>query len=129
VPFTTTISEDEKDKFLAEKLQAELSGILNWAIEGCYEWREKGLQTPRRVLEATASYQASEDVVASLLAAHHFTSPVRSSDLFSEFMTWCSSNLVSPVPQKTFNVRLKSDGWVPQKRSSGIFWTPTGSST
>ena len=31
---------------LAEKLMSELSGILNWAVQGCLDWQEHGLQTP-----------------------------------------------------------------------------------
>ena len=34
VPFTAYFSEDRQDKNLAEKLKAEASGIINWAIEG-----------------------------------------------------------------------------------------------
>ena len=34
MPFTAYFSEDRQDKNLAEKLKAEASGIINWAIEG-----------------------------------------------------------------------------------------------
>jgi len=32
---------------LAQKLLGELPGILNWALEGCLEWQEQGLQEPQ----------------------------------------------------------------------------------
>ena len=34
VPFTVTIPPDEQDPLLAQKLRAELPGILKWAVEG-----------------------------------------------------------------------------------------------
>ncbi len=43
VPFTVTISDEEKDKKLPAKLRAELPGILNWALRGCLEWMSRGL--------------------------------------------------------------------------------------
>src|SRR5262249_13180590 len=47
LPFTATIPADEQDKRLMEKLQAELPGILRWAVEGCLAWQcEDGLTPP-----------------------------------------------------------------------------------
>ena len=37
IPFNRTFSAEEQDKYLSDKLMAELPGILNWAIEGCLE--------------------------------------------------------------------------------------------
>jgi hypothetical protein len=46
VPFTLTIPPEERDELLPEKLKAELPGILNWMIEGCIDWLERGLAPP-----------------------------------------------------------------------------------
>lgn len=38
MPFTVTIPKDKVDRKLPKKLAMEMSGILNWAIEGCLKW-------------------------------------------------------------------------------------------
>ena len=49
IPFTVTITEEEKDTELPEKLRGELSGILAWAVRGCMEWQRVGLAEPEAV--------------------------------------------------------------------------------
>ena len=56
-----TIPENERDPSLGEKLRAEYSGILAWAIQGCLDWQREGLKPPAIVREATATYLDSED--------------------------------------------------------------------
>ena len=96
VPFTVTISEEKKDPELLDKLLAERSGILRWAVEGCFEWRRlKGLCAPKEVVEATAHYRQEQDVVGEFIedrcdAAPHFT--VRARELLAEYRTWCERN-------------------------------------
>jgi len=36
VPFPTTIPREQRDKSLGDKLQSELPGILNWALDGLF---------------------------------------------------------------------------------------------
>jgi putative DNA primase/helicase len=36
------------DKFLIDKFQAELPGIMAWAVEGCLLWQREGLARCRR---------------------------------------------------------------------------------
>jgi putative DNA primase/helicase len=38
VPFEVVIGEAHRDKDLADKLKRELSGVLNWALQGCLAW-------------------------------------------------------------------------------------------
>ena len=71
VPFEVQIPIEERDPSLKGpngKLRAELSGILNWALEGCREWQKKGLQPPAGVVNATASYQAEMDVIGQFIS-------------------------------------------------------------
>jgi len=68
IPFTIRIPETEKDTRLADKLAAELPGILNWAIEGCRRWQREGLLVPQCVKRATESYRREEDVVGQFLS-------------------------------------------------------------
>lgn len=42
VSFPKTVPRDERDPYLDDKLEAELSGILNWALDGLNRLREQG---------------------------------------------------------------------------------------
>ena len=53
LPFTVTIPPGEQNSELAEKLQTEWGGILQWMIDGCLEWQREGLNPPDAVREAT----------------------------------------------------------------------------
>ncbi len=61
VPFSVTISDDEKDVDLGEKLKKESSGILNWMIQGCLMWQKDGLKVPEEILQATEEYKKEQD--------------------------------------------------------------------
>jgi putative DNA primase/helicase len=63
IPFTVTIPPEEQIPDLAEQLKEELSGILNWALEGLRDWLANGLQPPPEVTEATEAYRAEMDIV------------------------------------------------------------------
>ena len=47
IPFTVTISAEQRDKNLSNKLIAENSGILNWLIKGYAMWNKEGLKQMR----------------------------------------------------------------------------------
>jgi putative DNA primase/helicase len=65
IPFTRTFTENEKDPLLPNKLSSELSGILNWAIRGCLDWQENGLNPPSVVANAVNQYRTDMDVIGS----------------------------------------------------------------
>ena len=43
IPFNVVIPVKEQDRELCSKLETELPGILNWAIQGSVDWYRKGL--------------------------------------------------------------------------------------
>jgi putative DNA primase/helicase len=59
VVFGVRIEKEDPD--LPAKLLKELSGILNWIIEGALLWQKEGLGRPPEVTEATDEYRRSED--------------------------------------------------------------------
>jgi putative DNA primase/helicase len=56
IPFTVSFIGRE-DRNLESKLRTELSGVLNWAIEGYIKYRRDGLGTVKCVVEATDAYK------------------------------------------------------------------------
>jgi putative DNA primase/helicase len=69
LPFDVTIPDDEKDERIADKLRAELPGVLAWVVRGALRWGNEGLQAPADVLAATKAYRDEEDVFADFLEA------------------------------------------------------------
>ena len=68
LPFAVEIPPEERDRHLAKKLRAELSGILRWCIDGCLLWQRDGLTPPDAVRVASESYRRGEDRIADFLA-------------------------------------------------------------
>jgi len=67
VPFDVCF-EGREDKTLDAKLEAEMPGILMWAVAGCLAWQREGLGTAAAVTSATAAYRQDEDVLGAFLA-------------------------------------------------------------
>lgn len=64
LPFERFFKPEERDHYLGQKLRAESSGILTWAINGARQWYSEGLQDPSAVVTATSSYREMSDVLA-----------------------------------------------------------------
>lgn len=45
----------------------ESSGILNWAIAGCWDWQRQGLNPPQGVLDEVKEYLDQSDAIGSFL--------------------------------------------------------------
>ncbi len=68
IPFNLNLPAHKRDKKLPEKLSLEMSGILNWAIEGCMKWQQSGLKEPKAVAEATGTYKEDMDLLGPFLS-------------------------------------------------------------
>jgi len=130
IPFTVTIPETEQDKDLPAKLQAELPGILRWAVEGCLAWQREGLGTPEEVIEATKDYRASMDVFEGFLADECYRLPgaqAKASELYDSYERWCNANDVEALNKRAFGMRLSDSGFTPDKGTGGTrMWKGIG---
>jgi len=126
IPFEVTITEEEQDPSLREKLSAELSGILNWALAGCREWLEagggkRGLGEPSKVREATEDYRVQEDIIGAFVEDRCVllpTAKTRKSELYKEFTRWAEDNGESVLTQHDFNTRIAQIANVGSSRTS-----------
>jgi putative DNA primase/helicase len=120
IPFTETIPPAEQDKRLPEKLEAELPGILAWAIEGCLEWRREGLQAPAEVRRATGQYRSEMDVIGTFLQDECEIGnglKVPFTELYSRYEQWCEEGGERAETRRKFNARLKERGTFDARRS------------
>ena len=126
VPFTVTIPEGEKDKGLPEKLKAERSGVLRWAVAGCVAWRSDGLAEPDEVRRATAEYQAEQDTLGEFLAARCFVHPdarVKAAALLEVYAVWSGDKWMNA---KRFGRLIRDRGHDAKRESQGVFYQGVG---
>jgi putative DNA primase/helicase len=113
IPFTVTIAKPDAE--LPEKLKAEWSGILQWAIEGCQEWQRIGLAPPDAVREATTAYLAAEDAIARWIDENCACDPTyteRSAIMFANWKDWALATGEFVGSQKRFTQALEDRGFI-----------------
>lgn len=119
VPFTVSIPVEEQDKDLGQKLLQELPGILAWAVRGCLDWANGGLQEPEGVLAATGTYRAEMDVVGPFIdeccdVADTVQSGAR--ELYAAYTEWAASAGEPAISQTAFGIRLGERGFDSYKK-------------
>lgn len=67
IPFNVTFAGKAEDRGLSDKLRAEATGILAWAVRGCLDWLQNGERVPPAVLIATKNYRHDEDIVSRFI--------------------------------------------------------------
>lgn len=123
VPFGVTLSLEEMDGELPEKLKGEASGILRWMIEGCLDWQQDGLQPPEIVVSATASYLAGEDSVAGWIADNCEThGQVTLKAAHASYSRWCSEQSRPALGRNQFADALEARGFArsTDSRNKGV---------
>lgn len=98
VPFEVTIPEEEQDRLLEQKLEAELDGILSWGILGATMYCDAGLAIPARVSAATNQYRHEMDPMedfAELLCADP-TAITKGSDIRTMLTRWAEDEGIDP---------------------------------
>lgn len=113
IPFDVTISEEEKDPYLPEKLKAESAGILAWTIRGCLEWHDQGLAVPDTVRDATEAYKVESDTLSTFLEECTVavkTGEVQASKLYNAYKVWCEDNGERPMNGTQFGRKLGARG-------------------
>lgn len=123
IPFEATIGNAEKDPDLFKKLEGELPGILNWAIEGCLEWDLHGLGTSEAVTKGTEAYREEEDVVGRFLASSaHPSGEASKKDLYQAYDLWARQEREEPMTQKAFTAKMHAKGYDTKKVNGNRIW-------
>jgi putative DNA primase/helicase len=131
VPFEYTIPKaQQKNRHeVMAMFQAELSGILNWAIKGCIEWQHDGLGVPNEVITATREYESEQDTFTMFLDEKCVRVPnarVLSLVLYREYKTWAEEHGESPVSHKNFSSLMSERGFAKAKTMKGALYSGLG---
>lgn len=114
IPFEVCIPDEQQDKNLDIKLQAEAAGILNWCLEGCLKWQKDGLKVPDEIIHATADYKDEMDVFGEFFkdcciiekGAVEYSLP-----LHTVYKVWCGIQDYNPYSLKKFISNLEERGY------------------
>lgn len=126
IGFGVTISSMEIDQGLPAKLKQELPGILAWAVQGCYDWQEQGLNPPDSILSATNNYRAEMDIVAGFIEDICETGADKKiplGSLYVSYQEWSDNACQDALGKKEFGNLMRQKGYS-QNKSGGIrYWT------
>ena len=128
IPFNRRFADEEKDRTLPHKLEMELSGILNWALEGCQQWQEKGLPIPSVVAKATADYRDQEDVIGQFIGDQLTVSndpddKILISRVYELYKFWCEGEGLSrPLTSRALSKKLRERDFESFKSNGPSYW-------
>lgn len=125
VPFDVTIPEHEQDKQLHTKIiQNELSGVLNWVLEGLGRLLERqGFSHCDASVKAVELYKTQSDSVKLFIEENdykpHPTSYKLVKDLYQAYRIFCNDDGFRAVNKSNFIRRLQGIGVQVERRNVG----------
>jgi putative DNA primase/helicase len=125
IPFTQNF-EGREEKGLKQKLMSELSGVLNWALDGLKLWQSEGLKPlPKAVTEATEKYKKDSDSIGQWLelrATPKTGASVQSSVAYNDYKDWTTENGLYPLGNRAFKASLEERGFFTARKIEAVFW-------
>lgn len=121
IPFDLNLPAHLRDKKLPEKLSLEMSGILNWAIEGCLKWQKDGLKEPAVVTKATGLYKQDMDILDPFLIECCYTDKeneqvkIEAKDLYNAYNNFCFRTGERTLGNRSFYRMLETKGFFKER--------------
>jgi len=122
LPFNRHFEPEEQDKSLKKRLEKELSGVLNWCLEGLWLMQETGFDPPQAVLNATEQYRYDSDKLTRFYEEMFVVDPdgeVRTETAYQEYREWCTRNGQFADAYPTFKQGMEGFAEVRRKRPKG----------
>ena len=123
IPFNRHFEENERDidlkSFFAKP--ENLSGILNWCLEGFRLYQKEGLKMPESVASATQEYRDRSDRISMFTKQcleRKAGQELRSSAIYTRYKDWCSENGFKYENAANFKKKMETAGYVYQRRRS-----------
>lgn len=123
-PFNVKISVERQDKELASTIiKSELSGILNWVIEGLQRlvFQQRFTETVE-MTEALKQYIEDSDSVRQFVLDQNFSQserPYALKGLYRKYAEYCESLGYKPVNATNLRRRMQGNGFVVKRMSIG----------
>lgn len=121
IPFEVTIPEAQRDRQLVQKLDEELSGILNWMIQGCQDWLKSGLESPKTMQRAKAVYKSEMDPIGNFIEEECIVNKERKitgDKLYDAYQFWTRDSGEKTITRRLFYRKLREKGFEDRKSSA-----------
>ena len=93
ITFDRKFDEDEQDKTLKARLRESenLSGILNWCLDGLRGFYKYGLKPTSGIIEATAEYRQDSDKLGKFMAEclEKANENITANSIYKTYEEWC----------------------------------------
>lgn len=126
ITFDRHFSEEEQDKTLKDRFRQpdEMSGILNWCLEGLLNYWNEGLKPPEAVRIATNDYRKQSDKMGLFVgevlekkSGHNLSA----GKVYSLYQDWCGANGYGQENKSNFFAELKTRGmFLPSGTVNGV---------
>lgn len=103
----------DREEDLDKKLEAELPGILAWAVRGCHDYLVNNFRVPELVTLAVEEYQRESDTVGEFLAEECLLGEgylARASSLYEAYEEWARRRGLRPMSGTYFGRKLTAKG-------------------
>ena len=121
IPFNRHFTAEERDidlkSFFAKP--ENLSGILNWCLEGFRLYMTEGLDMPDSVEQATTQYRQQSDRImmfTSQCVKKERGQELRAQAVYSRYKDWCAENGFKYENASNFRKKMEQAGYVYQRR-------------
>jgi len=117
IKFDVTIPSEKIDLNFGEKLEKELSGVLNWAFEGYRLYKAEGLDMPEEMQTAIKDYAEDMSPLDQWLTECVDYSPegykgrITSKVLYQSYYNWCRFNHEYALGQRRFTQEINLKEW------------------
>ena len=124
IPFERHFAPHERDHGLKHEFfkKENLSGILNWVLEGYQKLCRTGLDMPRSVQDATLAYHRENYKVGLFIEERLIedgSCEERTSDIYFAYQNWCRENGYYAENARNFKAALSNVGEIVRKRPRG----------
>ena len=123
VEFKQIIKKENIDRDLYSKLETELAGILNLAIEGAQRLLSQGGFTQsKKITNSVKSYEDDINLVKRFIEdnsiVHDEESRMSNTQLYTMFSVWATEEGIRPPSKRYLIKKITSSGFTPYKNNS-----------
>lgn len=124
ITFDRHFKPEEQDKGLKDRLKEpdNLSGLLNWCIEGLKAYYAEGAAPPECVTAATAEYRANSDKIGNFISECLEESDKNTTvkDVYEKYVVWCRDSGFGAENKSNFTAELSGKGLIGSGKVNGM---------
>lgn len=126
LPFEHQLPKDQRNpNFRAEVLDPEMSGILNWALEGCRQYQKQGLNPPDCITTATNEYFQENDRIGRFIEERMCIDAgarIKLQNVKDQYVHWAILNGFNEASTDRVSQEFRHRGYLVEKRNNGVYY-------